>query len=174
MNVIELFDRSVTRGSDGFVQTFRHRYATTVDDLWAALTEPDRILNWLGPVAQRSADGRTLVINIGSGDSMAPVRIVVRRCVPPTELAVDWEWLGQPVSLVTAELRPVDQDHVELTLRHPSVASEQLVVGYGGGWESCLLALGSEAGAERWTADRLDDHERAAHEAWRRVLEGDG
>ncbi|MFC7619676.1 hypothetical protein [Microlunatus sp. GCM10028923] len=73
-----------------------------------------------------------------------------------------------------ADLRPVDQDHVELTLRHHAVASQSLVVRYGGGWEWCLLALGAEAGTECWTADRLDDHERAALEARRRVLEGDG
>lgn len=174
MNVVELFDRSVTRTDGGFDQTFRHRYRTSVEDLWAALTTPDRIARWLGPVAEQSPDRRTLVINIGTGDALAPARVAVRRCTPPTELAVDWEWQGQPASLVTAELRPVDHDHVELTLRHHAVASEPLVVGYGGGWEWCLLALGSEAGAERWTADRLDDHERAAQEAWRRVLEGDG
>ncbi|WP_152365188.1 SRPBCC domain-containing protein [Microlunatus speluncae] len=172
MNLDQLFDRSASRTATGFDQTFRHRYRTTIDDLWAALTTPDRIGRWLGPVAERSADGSTYLINIGSGESLAPARIVIRHCAEPTELIVDWEWQGQPAARVSATLRSIDHDQVELTLRHGGVSSESLVVGYGGGWEWCLLALGVEAGAESWTAEQLDDHERAAQDAWRRTLEG--
>lgn len=174
MKLDDLFDRSVSRAGTGFDQTFRHRYRTTIDDLWSALTTPDRVGRWLGSVVERSADGTSYLINIGSGPDLAPARLVVRRCVAPTELVVDWEWQGEPTSRVSATLRSVDHDQVELTLRHGGISSAPLVVGYGGGWEWCLLALGVEAGAESWTAEQLDDHERAAQDAWRHTLEGIG
>lgn len=172
MNLIELFDRSVDRTATGFDQTFRHRYRTSLEDLWSALISPERIGRWLGPVVERSADGLTYVINIGSGDNATPATVAVRSCVEPTELIVDWDWQGRPLSRVSVTLHAVDHDHVELVLRQGDVSSEALVVGYGGGWEWCLLALGVETGAESWTTEQLDDHERAAHDAWRHVLEG--
>ena len=51
---------------NGVTVRFERRYATTPEDLWSSVTEPDRLARWLGPVygdlrrrrPVRAADGR--------------------------------------------------------------------------------------------------------------------
>jgi uncharacterized protein YndB with AHSA1/START domain len=59
---------------------------TSVEDLWAACTSPDRLRRWLGPVeGELRVGGSFSIIGQATG--------VVRTCEPPHRLIVTWDYV---------------------------------------------------------------------------------
>jgi uncharacterized protein YndB with AHSA1/START domain len=160
MHTLDEFARSLTGDADGYVMTFRHTYATSVDDLWEAITDHDRVARWLGRLTPLQRDDH-LVLDLKG----AEVIIDVRQCDPPHRLVVGWTWLGQPTAGVSASLRPINDAETELILQHDTVAAG-FVGGYGGGWECCLLDLGLSLGDRSLDASMISDHEPQAQQRW--------
>jgi uncharacterized protein YndB with AHSA1/START domain len=74
---------------------FTRRYDATPAEVWAALTEPDSIARWLGPVPTS-----------------------VRETEPERLLELDWLPPGDEPLVVRFELRPRDGGGTELVLDH--------------------------------------------------------
>lgn len=116
------------------------RYATQVEDLWTAITTPERLARWFLPVSgDLQPGGRFQLEGHAGGD--------IEQCDPPHTLAVTWE-SGESVSWVRVVLRPVG-DEAELTLSHyvdKSENSEKFWQQYGPGatgvgWELTFVGL---------------------------------
>ncbi|HEX7241774.1 MAG TPA: SRPBCC domain-containing protein, partial [Longimicrobiaceae bacterium] len=71
-------------------------YDTTVDDLWDALTTPERIPRWFLPVSGDLRLGGRYQFEGNAGGE-------ITGCVPPRHLAVTWEY-GGDVSWVEVRL----------------------------------------------------------------------
>jgi uncharacterized protein YndB with AHSA1/START domain len=119
-------DKMATNERDG--QPMRviiatRRYETSIEDLWDALTNPERLARWFLPV---------------SGD----FRII--RCEPPRVIAVTWEF-GGSVSWVTVTLEEDPKGGTRLELEHVTPAGDhwkQFGAGaVGVGWDLALLGL---------------------------------
>lgn len=115
----------------------RRTYATDRDDLWDALTNPERLPRWFLPVTGDLAVGGRYEIEGNAGG-------VVEQCAPPTSFAVTWEF-GEAVSWLRVALRP-DGGGTMLELSHEAPVDPmwgQYGPGAAGvGWDLALLGLG--------------------------------
>ncbi len=139
----------IERSGDAVAVVFDRRYATTVDDLWRACTDPARLARWFAPVSGDLREGGAFTIHFDDADTPA-CRVLA--CEPPARLA--WEWpVGDATTVVTAELSS-DGDGARLVLRHERLSPGQ-AAGYAAGWDTYVRRLEADlSGAARpdWDA----------------------
>jgi uncharacterized protein YndB with AHSA1/START domain len=96
---------------------FTRRYDATPAEVWAALTEPDSIARWLGPVPTS-----------------------VRASEPERVLELDWLPPGDEPSVVRFELVLREDGRTELVLDHRRINAVQGGL-YSERWANTLLRL---------------------------------
>lgn len=75
------------RSADGIgVVRIEDRFETTIDDLWAAITEPDRLARWHGQVEGDLRPGGAFRVYLEANDIESAGR--VEACEPPRRLLV--------------------------------------------------------------------------------------
>ena len=107
-------------------------------EVWAALTEPDRLGEWLAAAEVEPGLGGTITLDFGEGRT-EDCRITVWD--PPRALAIEWNFLGETPSNVSWELEVVEEGaatmlRLEHTRLDAGVAPE-----YGAGWHAHLDQL---------------------------------
>ncbi|MEU2348725.1 SRPBCC domain-containing protein [Modestobacter sp. NPDC049651] len=138
---VGLVTREVRTGSrDGAptrIAVARRTYPTARDDLWDAVTNPERIPRWFLPVTGELREGGRyqLVGNAGG---------VVERCSAPELFAVTWEF-GPMTSWLRVTLTP-DGDGTTLELQHEAPVDPDFWAQFGPGavgvgWDLGLLGL---------------------------------
>src|SRR5215469_8649939 len=85
-------------------------YDTGVDDLWDALTDPERIPRWFLPISGELKLGGRYQFQGNAGG-------IITACGPPRRLAVTWE-MGGGVSWLTLTLSPETAGRTRLELEH--------------------------------------------------------
>ncbi len=112
-------------------------YATTVNDLWDAVTTPERIPRWFLPISGDLELGGRFQLEGNAGG-------LIESCVPPSRYAVTWEFGGQ-VSWVEVRVEGRENGRSSLTLTHTAPLSDQWDQygpgATGVGWDSGLLGL---------------------------------
>jgi uncharacterized protein YndB with AHSA1/START domain len=148
---------SVAREVTGTDLRLTRRYAEAPDQVWSALTEPDRIQRWLAPVeGDLSLGGRYQVEGNAGGEITA--------CDPPRSFAATWEFGGH-VGRIAVTLTGTDDGGTLLELVHhvPSPPDHWEEFGPGAvgiGWELALVGLGlhlADPAAARPTPEELPD-----------------
>src|SRR5947208_1412195 len=116
--------------------------------VWAAITQPDLMLQWWGPdagptlsvVADVRPGGRfSVVFRLLNGDEHNPTG-VYREVTPGRTLAFTWDLPGAAQSLVTFRLEPIDGG-TELTLTHERLPDEAARASHERGWIGLLDKL---------------------------------
>ena len=113
-------------------------YDTSIDDLWDALTNAERIPRWFLPISgDLRPGGRYKLVGNASGE--------VTRCEPPREFELTWEMMGQ-VSWVVVRLSSEAKERTMLRLEHiahvPDDMWDQFGPGaVGVGWDQALFGL---------------------------------
>jgi uncharacterized protein YndB with AHSA1/START domain len=82
----------VTREPDGRQRLeFRRSWADPIEDVWSALTEPDRLARWIGRYdGERAVGGTgTFTMTHEEGESAGEPTTVVE-CDPPRRLVIEW------------------------------------------------------------------------------------
>jgi uncharacterized protein YndB with AHSA1/START domain len=136
--------------------TLERAYDTTVDDLWDAVTDPERLPRWFLPVSgELELGGRYQLEGNAAG--------TITECDPPRALSVTWEFGGE-VSGVEVRVTPEGDARSRLTVCHIAPVDDfwtQYGPGAAGvGWDLGLIGLAvhlSETGP-----DRLDEEAFAA------------
>ena len=122
--------------------TLSRSYPTTAEDLWDAVTNPDRIPHWFTPVSGDLEPGGRYQLEGNAGG-------VIEACEPPSLLALTWVF-GEFVSWVKAHVSGDDAGGARLTLTHTAPHSEhwdQYGAGATGvGWEMALAGLAVHIG----------------------------
>lgn len=85
-------------------------YPTAIDDLWDAITNPERISRWFMPVSGDLRLGGRYQLEGNAGGT-------INRCEPPKLLAVTWEF-GGGVGWVNVMLGAEGDRSTRLTLEH--------------------------------------------------------
>jgi uncharacterized protein YndB with AHSA1/START domain len=109
------------------------RFAVGTDDLWGALTEPDRLMGWFGEVEGERAPGKELRVNITlSGRRTA----TVEACEPPRRLLLTMRDLepgpGQPEQTGLEVQLTADGDQTRLVWEESGLPLH-LLAAYGAG-----------------------------------------
>lgn len=167
-DVINEFSRALSGPPQAPTLTFERRYDLPPEELWDALTNPERVARWFGRITSEppSAIGDEFTVDLGGGpEDLGRGRIV--ECSPGHVLGYEWQWQDEPISRVRATLQPIE-DATVLRLEHAQVPRDH-VIGYGGGWEWCLLALDDETSGTSRYAATLEAHESVAQALWRNL-----
>jgi uncharacterized protein YndB with AHSA1/START domain len=151
-------------GKPARVVVAQRTYDTTVEDLWDALTNPERIPRWFLPVRGDLEVGGRYQLEGNAGGT-------ITRCEPPTALDLTWEFGGK-MSWVQVRLT-AEGKSTRMTLEHIVHASdvdehwEKYGPGAVGiGWDLGLLGL------RRHIATGGERVDSAAFHAWSASDEG--
>lgn len=114
----------------------RRAYDSPIEDVWDAVTDPDRIARWLYPVSGELEVGGSFQLEGNAGGE-------ILGCEPPSLLKVTF---GGPTSLVELRLSEDDGGETLLELEH-TVPIEMAGSGAGAlfvgpGWDGALMSLG--------------------------------
>jgi len=120
----------------------RRDYDAPIEDVWDAVTDPDRIKRWFLPVSGDLRVGGTFQLEGNAGGE-------ILNCEPPRLLKVTF---GGPTSVVELRLSPDTADNTVLELEH-TVPIEMAGSGAGAlyvgpGWDGAILALALFLGGE--------------------------
>jgi uncharacterized protein YndB with AHSA1/START domain len=114
----------------------RRSYDTPIQDVWDAVTQPDRIKRWLMPISGELRVGGTFQLEGNAGGQ-------ILTCEPPRLLRATF---GDPNSIVELRLTPQGDSDTTLELEH-TVPIELAQSGAGAlyvgpGWDGALMGLG--------------------------------
>ncbi len=130
-------------GEHVLVQTRQLR--APIDDVWAAVTEPDRLARWIGTWDGDPTSGSVHFRMLFEGDHPGET-MTIRVCQPPHRLHVTSQ-VGDEVWLLNLDLTHAD-GVTTVTLTQPGVTAEQ-ASGVGPGWDYYLDRLvDAETGAD--------------------------
>jgi uncharacterized protein YndB with AHSA1/START domain len=163
--------------------TIERTYPAEIEDVWDALTDPERIPRWFLPVSGDLRLGGTFQFEGNAGGE-------IRACEPPRRLQVTWDLGGPPgpddASIVEVRLAPTPDGDTRLVLEHIAVVPPEMWDQFGPGavgvgWDGALLGLAAHlAGVEMPSPEELErdpamrDFMVASSEAWGRALAASG
>lgn len=128
----------------------KRTYPTGIDDLWDALTTPERMERWLMPVTGDLREGGQYQLIGNAGGT-------ITACRPPRELAVTWEFNGgiSWVNVILAEesdgITSLNLEHIAHNTPESRAFWEQFGPGaVGVGWDLSLLGLAFHTRDASW------------------------
>jgi uncharacterized protein YndB with AHSA1/START domain len=133
---INAIRRHVSRTGEDVSVLLTRSYGAPIEDVWDALTDPERIRRWLMPITGELKIGGTFQLEGNAGGE-------ILECEPPSRFKVTF---GGPTSLVEVRLTAGAEDETtELKLNH-TVPAELAGGGAGAlyvgpGWDGALLGL---------------------------------
>jgi uncharacterized protein YndB with AHSA1/START domain len=176
-------------GVPSYVQTLGQSYPSPIDDVWEALTTPDRISRWFLPVSGDLRLGGHYQLEGNAGGE-------VLTCHPPAgdraSFRISWVFGGGDPTFVTVRLTAEGANRTHLELEHvaavdsvpPGVWEQFGPSGTGMGWDSGLLGLAlhlanpefrDEFDATAWTmSDEGRAFLRGSADAWADAQVADG
>ena len=123
---------------------YTRTFAAPIEDVWAAVTEPERLVRWIGTWEGDPASGRVSFRMTAEGDDVAPETYRIEVCEPPRRLVTESGGSGpdDPDGMVwRLELDLEERDGVT-TLTFAQVMSDPAVAeSVGPGWDYYLDRL---------------------------------
>lgn len=138
-------------------------YDTSIEDLWDAITNAERIPRWFLPVSGDLRLGGRYQLEGNAGGT-------INRCEPPRVVEMTWEF-GGGMSWLTVQLTEISSDRTRLELEHVSPVDDHWrrfgAGATGVGWDLALAM-----GLERHIASKGARVDPAAAMAWTASAEG--
>jgi len=175
---IDATDREVRRarlgGADGWTIRLRRTLDAPIDDVWNALTTPERIGRWFLPISGDYRLGGTYQFEGNAGGEIV-------ECDRPSRLKVTWvfgEPGGAPPSEVVIRLSPAGENATVFEFEHTAVVPDEMWTEYGPGavgtgWDGGMLGLvlhlrgGSVGDPMAWqVSDEGRAYSTRSSEAW--------
>ncbi|TDD28484.1 SRPBCC family protein [Kribbella turkmenica] len=127
--------REVSRTGETATVVMRRTYRAEPEELWDALTNPERMRRWFWPVSGDFTVGGTYQLENNAGGE-------ILECEPPKRFKVSF---GGPTSLLELRLQPGADASTELELEHtmsePPAPGGSGALWVGPGWDGGLLGL---------------------------------
>ncbi|MCY4365462.1 MAG: SRPBCC domain-containing protein [Chloroflexi bacterium] len=141
-------------------------FATTLEDLWDAVTNADRIPRWFAPVSGNLEPGGQYQVEGNAGGT-------IFACESQSHFGLTWEFAGD-VSTVAVQVWEEEAGQVGLVLIHTALLSphwDQFGPGaVGVGWEMAFLGLALHLADP--SAPKIEDEEFAYSEEGRAFIHG--
>jgi uncharacterized protein YndB with AHSA1/START domain len=143
------------RSADGAgVVRVEERYATDIDDLWSALTDPDRLARWYGQVDGELGLGGEFRMSVDASGWEGTGR--VEACEPPRRLMVTTKELSESFRKTVEATLTSEDDHTVLVIEVRGMPLDKIAF-FGAGWQihtedlAAYLAGGERGDTEaRW------------------------
>ncbi len=144
---IEAVQREVGSGriaaGEGRAIRLRRNYEAPIEDVWDALTTPERIARWFLPISGDYRVGGNYQLEGNAGGE-------ILTCERPNKFRVTWVYgdVTDPASISELEVRltPAGEGSTTLELDHTAVVPDEVWAEYGPGavgigWDQGLLGL---------------------------------
>jgi uncharacterized protein YndB with AHSA1/START domain len=134
------------------VMTLSQTYPGSLEDVWDACTNPERIPRWFLPVTGDLRVGGRYQLEGNAGGT-------IERCEPPNSFAATWEMGGQ-VSWIEVRLSQEAEGRIRLELEHLAHVPDEFWAQFGPGavgigWDLTLMGLAQHlTGAAQVTPDK--------------------
>lgn len=129
---------TITLESGTHTLLFERQLAFPPEEIWAALTEPARLREWLAEATVVPGAEGSIALDFGEGGTETG-RITAWD--PPRLLAYEWNFVGEGPSHVRFELAALQEGHATLlTLEHTLLGGD-IASSYGAGWHAHLDQL---------------------------------
>jgi uncharacterized protein YndB with AHSA1/START domain len=136
----------------------RKQYPDPVEDVWAAVTESDRLGRWFGTYTGRGRPGGTVEFTVtgevdAGGEVAAPVTVTIHECDAPRRLVVDIPEDGARAWRVAVDIEPDGAGTVLVFTQE--VVEGMNVADVEAGWRWYLDRLGAclrDAEMPAWSA----------------------
>ena len=144
----------VLAAGEARVITISQAYEGSLDDVWDACTNPERIARWFLPVTGDLRLGGRYQLEGNAGGT-------IERCDPPRSFAATWEFGGQE-SWIEVSLAEQPDGRIRLELEHVAHVTAELWAQFGPGavgvgWDMTVLGL-----ARHLSGDEPNGRELAA------------
>ena len=128
----------VTATDDALQVVFHRHYARPIEKVWAAITTPERLADWLADAEVELKPGGRIHFNWNNGAHTMEGRVLI--CEPPTTFA--WTWaMDERETLVRLDLK-ADGEGCWLTLTHSGLSPRAgQGAGVRSGWHAHLEGL---------------------------------
>lgn len=127
----------VLEAGEGRVVTMTQTYPATVDDVWDACTNAERIPRWFLPITGDLRIGGRYQFEGNAGG-------LIEKCDPPKNFSATWEFDGQ-VSWIDVRLSAESTDSTRFELEHIFLVDDKWAEfgpgAVGIGWDMGLLGL---------------------------------
>lgn len=131
---MNLQDVLIEPRSAGYRLEYCEVYATGIDDLWSAVTQPERLRRWMAEyVGDLSLGGRWQALD-GAGEVWC--HGTVTACEAPRRFVTTWTGVDEPETVLEVTLESVEGG-TRLRLVHGDVPTTE----YGPGWHAYLIVL---------------------------------
>jgi uncharacterized protein YndB with AHSA1/START domain len=128
----------VTVGDDALQVVFHRHYARPIEKVWAAITTPERLADWMAAAEIEMKPGGKIRLNWNSGAHSMEGRVLIVE--PPRAFAWTWDLDGRE-TVVRFDLKP-DGDGCWLTLTHSGLSPKAgSGAGVRAGWHAHLEGL---------------------------------
>lgn len=137
--------RSVS-GDPGYAAVLTRTYDSAAEDVWEAITSPERLERWFLPVSGTLEKGGKFQLEGHAGGD-------ILECDRPRRLHLTWLAEGHPAQEVVVTLT-ADGDKTTLELEHAGPGAEgdeagpRHVLAVGVGWDPALIAIGQLVAGE--------------------------
>jgi uncharacterized protein YndB with AHSA1/START domain len=175
VNQIKAIHREVNRSGETVQVVLRREYDASVEDVWDAITDPDRVKRWFLPLRGDLRVGGSFQLEGNAGGE-------ILQCDPPRLLRVTF---GGPSSIVELRLTEHGADRTSFELEH-TVPIEMAGSGAGAlyvgpGWDGAVMGLGlflsgqtpDDPVAMASSAEGQEFSRQSVH-AWLAVVESSG
>lgn len=114
-------------------------YASDIDDVWDACTNPERIRRWFLPISGELREGGRYALEGNASGT-------IQRCDPPHGFDATWEY-GDEVSWIELRLTPEPDGRTRFRLEHIAHVDDERWAQFGPGavgvgWDLGLMGLG--------------------------------
>jgi len=136
----------VTATDDALQVVFHRHYSRPIEKVWAAITTPERLADWLADAELELKPGGRIYFNWNNGAHTMEGRVLV--CEPPTAFA--WTWtMDERETVVRFDLKS-EANGCWLTLTHSGLSPKAgQGAGVRSGWHAHLDGLGDAIDAKR-------------------------
>jgi len=174
VNQLNAIRRQVSRNTEEVGVSLTRRYDASIEDVWEAITDPDRIKRWLMPISGDLRVGGAFQLEGNAGGE-------ILQCEPPRRLKVTF---GGETSIVEVRLS-AEGEQTALELEHTvpidMAGSGAGALFVGPGWDGALMGLGrflaGEATGDPVKAARstqVQEFSKASVQAWAATIETSG
>jgi uncharacterized protein YndB with AHSA1/START domain len=140
-----MLDGVYSETADGVILSFDRRMDRPIETLWAVLTTPERLADWMGQAEIDLRVGGRFHLRWSNGQGSMDG--VITALDPPRLFEHTWEEnIGVPVSRVRWTLEP-DGAGCRVRLEHVFTSvDDRNLIGFAGGWEDFLDIIPTVAG----------------------------
>lgn len=137
---------------------FERTFAAPIADVWAAVTEPERLVRWIGTWTGDPASGEVAFRMTAEGDDVPEERFLIDECHEPTRLALRTARPDDDSEVWVWQIDLSEADGVTTLTFAQEIVTVELAESVGPGWDYYLdRMVVAEAGGDPSSID-FDDY----------------